>query len=165
MLLLQPQSLQSYVRFMHEHLFDHVDIPAEAVHIPDGTLALQDVAQYCLDYEKKIRDAGGLDVQVGDAAGAGGSGVAGVAAGANDTTAVAAGSTKQTMGQGSACLVAWFLCEYCSCCLQSIATLHRTCMLLGGPAYWFAHVLCPALTSHGFSSRLKCNGWLVIVSS
>ena len=35
---IQPDALQSYHRFMREHLFDHVDIPAEAIHIPDGTL-------------------------------------------------------------------------------------------------------------------------------
>ncbi len=31
-------SLQSYHRFMREHLFDRVDVPAANVHIPDGTL-------------------------------------------------------------------------------------------------------------------------------
>ena len=32
-------SLQSYHRFMREHLFDRVDVPAAQVHIPDGTRA------------------------------------------------------------------------------------------------------------------------------
>ena len=35
---MDPDALQSYHRFMREHLFDHVDIPADAIHIPDGTL-------------------------------------------------------------------------------------------------------------------------------
>jgi 6-phosphogluconolactonase/glucosamine-6-phosphate isomerase/deaminase len=35
---MDPGSLQSYVRFMHEHLFDHVDIPKNQIHIPDGTI-------------------------------------------------------------------------------------------------------------------------------
>ena len=33
-----PGSLQSYVRFMREYLFDHVDIKPENLHIPDGTV-------------------------------------------------------------------------------------------------------------------------------
>lgn len=59
-----PDSLQSYVRFMHEHLFDHVDIPAENVHIPDGTLPADKVAAYCQEYESKIASFGGLDLQI-----------------------------------------------------------------------------------------------------
>ena len=38
-----PPFLQSYHRFMREHLFDHVDIPPEAVHVPDGTVPLAEV--------------------------------------------------------------------------------------------------------------------------
>ncbi len=59
-----PDSLQSYVRFMHEYLFDHVDIRPENVHIPDGTVAPADVADYCLRYEARIRAAGGIDLQI-----------------------------------------------------------------------------------------------------
>ena len=36
---MQPDELQSYVYFMNEQLFKHVDIRPENVHIPDGTLA------------------------------------------------------------------------------------------------------------------------------
>ena len=36
---MQPNELQSYVRFMKEHLFDHVDIPEDQINIPDGTIA------------------------------------------------------------------------------------------------------------------------------
>ncbi|MEL7832666.1 glucosamine-6-phosphate deaminase [Fodinibius sp. Rm-B-1B1-1] len=61
---MKPQSLQSYVRFMNEHLFDHIDIPEEQVHIPDGTIAEENVTKYCKNYEQKIKDAGGLDIQV-----------------------------------------------------------------------------------------------------
>ena len=35
---MQPDSLQSYVRFMKEYLFNHIDIPPQNIHIPDGTL-------------------------------------------------------------------------------------------------------------------------------
>jgi len=61
---IEPQSLQSYVRFMNEHFFDHIDIPEEQVHIPDGTIDEENVGQYCRDYEQKIKDVGGIDVQL-----------------------------------------------------------------------------------------------------
>jgi glucosamine-6-phosphate deaminase len=61
---MQPDSLQSYVRFMNEHLFNHIDIPKGNVHIPDGTLPKDKVADFCREYEKKIDDLGGIDIQV-----------------------------------------------------------------------------------------------------
>ena len=61
---LRPDELQSYVRFMWEHLFDHVNIEPSNVHIPDGTLAEEDVDRYCQQYEQAIIDAGGIDIQV-----------------------------------------------------------------------------------------------------
>lgn len=61
---MEPDALQSYHRFMNEYLFDRVDIAKENVHIPDGTLPMEQVDQYCLEYEQKISDAGGLDIQV-----------------------------------------------------------------------------------------------------
>ncbi|WP_445385422.1 glucosamine-6-phosphate deaminase [Robiginitalea sp. IMCC44478] len=59
-----PQSIHSYVRFMKEHLFDHIDIPKSQIHIPDGTLEKEDVKKYCSDYEAKISKVGGLDIQI-----------------------------------------------------------------------------------------------------
>lgn len=61
---MQPDSLQSYVRFMKEHLFDHIDIPAGQIHIPDGTVEEDRITEYCKNYEQKIRDAGGIDIQL-----------------------------------------------------------------------------------------------------
>ncbi len=61
---MQPQALQSYVRFMREHLFDHVDISAGQWNVPDGTLPIEKVADYCRDYEKRIQEAGGIDLQL-----------------------------------------------------------------------------------------------------
>ena len=61
---MQPEELQSYVRFMNEHLFDLIDIPAENVHIPDGTIEASTVYEYCLQYENAIVDAGGIDLQL-----------------------------------------------------------------------------------------------------
>ena len=61
---MQPDCLQSYVRFMREHLFDHVDIAEENIHIPDGTIAAEQVADWCSQYEAKIEAVGGIDVQL-----------------------------------------------------------------------------------------------------
>ncbi len=61
---MQPHELQSYMRFMKENLFDHIDIPAENVHIPDGTLSSDQVPAYCAAYEQAIKDAGGIDIQL-----------------------------------------------------------------------------------------------------
>lgn len=61
---LQPSDINSYYLFMHENLFDHIDIPSENINIPDGTLAPKKVRDYCKAYEKKIADLGGLDFQL-----------------------------------------------------------------------------------------------------
>ncbi|HEY1010680.1 MAG: glucosamine-6-phosphate deaminase [Daejeonella sp.] len=61
---MKPTSSQSYVSFMKENLFDHIDIDMNNVHIPDGTLKIEDIPAFCLDYEKKITDLGGLDLQI-----------------------------------------------------------------------------------------------------
>ncbi len=61
---IQPDSLQSYVRFMHEHLFNLIDIPEEQVHIPDGTIPEDEIFEYCEEYEAKIEEAGGIDIQL-----------------------------------------------------------------------------------------------------
>ncbi len=58
------EELQSYWRFMQEHLFAHVDIRPENIHLPDGTIPLADVAAYCRRYEEMIVAAGGLDLQI-----------------------------------------------------------------------------------------------------
>jgi glucosamine-6-phosphate deaminase len=52
----------SYRSFMEEHLFGHINIPAENVHIPDGTA--KDIPAFCRRYEEDIQAAGGIDVQV-----------------------------------------------------------------------------------------------------
>lgn len=61
---MQKSSAQSYYYFMHEHLFDHVDVLPENVNIPDGSIPVEDVYQFCLDYEAKIASYGGLDFQL-----------------------------------------------------------------------------------------------------
>ncbi|MCP4521358.1 MAG: glucosamine-6-phosphate deaminase [Cytophagales bacterium] len=61
---MQPDSIQSYVRFMKEQLFNHVDIAEENWNVPDGTLSEDEIAAYCDEYEAKIDSYGGLDLQI-----------------------------------------------------------------------------------------------------
>ena len=55
---------ESYHSFMHEHLFDHIDILEENINIPKGNLKENEVKEFCKNYEKKISDVGGLDFQL-----------------------------------------------------------------------------------------------------
>lgn len=52
----------SYYYFMSEHLFEHIDIPAEQTHLPNGSAENLDAE--CSRYEKVIEQLGGVDVQV-----------------------------------------------------------------------------------------------------
>ncbi len=61
---MEKSDMQSYHYFMHEHLFNHVDINPENIHIPDGTVSQEELYQYCIDYEMQIKEAGGLDFQL-----------------------------------------------------------------------------------------------------
>ena len=61
---MQPFELQSVTRFMDEHLFDHVNIPKSNINVPDGALPRDQVTNFCQEYERRIRDAGGIDIQL-----------------------------------------------------------------------------------------------------
>jgi glucosamine-6-phosphate deaminase len=52
----------SYREFIERHFSGLVDIEPGNVHVPDGTAA--DVEAACARYEKKIHDAGGVDLQL-----------------------------------------------------------------------------------------------------
>lgn len=52
----------SYYFFMMEKLFDHIDIPPENIHIPNGVA--DDLHQECVRYEEMIREAGQIDLQI-----------------------------------------------------------------------------------------------------
>lgn len=57
-------AFQSYWSFMHRHLFDHIDIKPENIHIPNGELSKEAAKKHCIEYEQMIDDAGGIDLQV-----------------------------------------------------------------------------------------------------
>jgi glucosamine-6-phosphate deaminase len=59
---LSPDRLQSYHRWMDEHLFGSINIPPENVHIPDGMISLEELPEYCRQYEQRIKEAGGIDI-------------------------------------------------------------------------------------------------------
>lgn len=61
---IEGDALQSYNRFMHVHLFDHVDIDPENIHIPDGEISKENIKAHCVQYEQLIEQAGGIDLQV-----------------------------------------------------------------------------------------------------
>jgi len=61
---MDKNDIQSYWYFMHEHLFNHVNILPQNINIPDGSVSNEDLQQYCIDYEMKIKAYGGLDFQL-----------------------------------------------------------------------------------------------------
>ena len=61
---MQPVEELSYVTFMNNNLFNHIDIEKYNIHIPDGTLSKKDILDFCLAYDKRISELGGLDMQL-----------------------------------------------------------------------------------------------------
>lgn len=56
------ENRQSYYYFMREKLFSHININPDNTNIPNGETDNPD--KECLDYEKKIKASGGIDIQV-----------------------------------------------------------------------------------------------------
>jgi glucosamine-6-phosphate deaminase len=54
---------QSFHCFMRENFFAHVNVGERNIHIPDGTIS-GDYEDYCAAYERSIREAGGIDLQI-----------------------------------------------------------------------------------------------------
>jgi glucosamine-6-phosphate deaminase len=59
---LAPAHPQSYRYFMQQNLFDQLNIQASRTHVPDGRAL--DFELHCRQYEQKVKDAGGIDLQV-----------------------------------------------------------------------------------------------------
>ncbi|MFC2158824.1 glucosamine-6-phosphate deaminase [Acidobacteriota bacterium] len=53
---------QSYARFMHEEFFNHINIQKERIHLLDGRAP--DPDDQCVEYERQITQAGGIDLQL-----------------------------------------------------------------------------------------------------
>ena len=61
---MEPDSVNSYVRFMKEQLFNHIDIIPENCFVPEGRLTKEEIRIYCEQYESKIEAFGGIDLQI-----------------------------------------------------------------------------------------------------
>jgi glucosamine-6-phosphate deaminase len=61
---IERAAFQSYWSFMHRHLFNHIDIDKNNIHIPNGELGKEEVKKYCQQYEQLIESTGGIDLQV-----------------------------------------------------------------------------------------------------
>ena len=59
---LGPTHPQSYRSFMQQSLFDHINIDSSRTHVPDGRAL--DFETHCRQYEQRIKDAGGIDLQI-----------------------------------------------------------------------------------------------------
>ena len=59
---LPRQHTQSYHFFMHENLFQHINISEQNIHIPSGTTS--NYQAFCEWYEQRIMECGGIDLQV-----------------------------------------------------------------------------------------------------
>jgi len=59
---LDPNHDQSYHYFMFHNLFNHINVDKDRVHIPDGKA--KDTEAFCREYEKMIKEAGGIDIQI-----------------------------------------------------------------------------------------------------
>ncbi|MCA9188705.1 MAG: glucosamine-6-phosphate deaminase [Pirellulaceae bacterium] len=59
---LPPNHPQSYHYFMHENFFKHVNIARQNIYIPSGNT--RNYRAFCEWYEDRIREAGGIDLQI-----------------------------------------------------------------------------------------------------
>src|SRR5687767_9748583 len=57
-------AMQSYNNYMHRHFFDHIDINPKNIHIPNGELPKEVIKNHCAEYDRKIEEAGGIDLQI-----------------------------------------------------------------------------------------------------
>lgn len=59
---LGKDSNQSYNYYMTNNLFKHINIDTENINIPNGMV--KNIEEECISYEKRIKEAGGIDIQV-----------------------------------------------------------------------------------------------------
>lgn len=59
---LPPTHPESYRYFMDENLFNHINIRKENTFVPDGMA--KDLPAFCKWYEEKIKEMGGIDIQL-----------------------------------------------------------------------------------------------------
>ena len=61
---MEPDALNSYHYFMRKYLFEQTDIDPENYFLPNGLVPKEKIKEHCAEYEKKIADTGGIDLQI-----------------------------------------------------------------------------------------------------
>lgn len=61
---LGPGHPASYRAFMQENLFGHINIDPARTRIPSGMVSGAEIPAACAAYEREIREAGGIDLQI-----------------------------------------------------------------------------------------------------
>ena len=61
---LEKSELQSRYKYLREYLLDEVDILPENIHLIPGDLKKTEISTFCRNYEQKIIDVGGIDLQL-----------------------------------------------------------------------------------------------------
>jgi len=61
---MNPKSVHSYHKFMNDHLFNDINIKKRNINIPRGDISEKNIENHCIDFEDKIKKAGGLDFQL-----------------------------------------------------------------------------------------------------
>ena len=59
---LSEENVNRGINQLKERFLNHIDIEAENIFTPDGTIAQHDVQDHCRQYEQHIKELGGLDV-------------------------------------------------------------------------------------------------------
>ena len=61
---MKPNSQFSYHKFMFNKFLKHIDIQKKNVNIPKGDISNKEIRNYCENFEKKIDNLGGIDLQL-----------------------------------------------------------------------------------------------------
>ena len=61
---MNKNSRHSYHKFMFDNLFNHIDIDKKNINIPKGNVSSNKLEKHCIKFENKIRELGGLDLQL-----------------------------------------------------------------------------------------------------
>lgn len=61
---LSPSEIQSHYLCLYEYLFSNVDIPQENINLLRGDIPKDRIAAFCKAYEDKIKELGGIDLQL-----------------------------------------------------------------------------------------------------
>lgn len=59
---LSPDHPKSYAAYMHEHLFRHLGFDHSRHYLPDGEA--QNLEEYCREFSEKVRQHGGIELQL-----------------------------------------------------------------------------------------------------